>query len=154
METADERRGQGSGTGGSAADYLDDNPRISLLPSHACADWVPFSSDLRFCRRWHRPISKFASKRGGAPTYRCAVSRGGLGEPLSTHSADPELAEEMVMTKPLIFLSHINEEAELAGLFKAEIEKVFLGMIEVFVSSEEASISVGSNWTGIRSGPS
>lgn len=50
------------------------------------------------------------------------------------------------MAKPLVFLSHINEEAELAGLFKAEIESNFLGMVDVFVSSEDASISVGSKW--------
>ncbi|MCA6105476.1 toll/interleukin-1 receptor domain-containing protein [Bradyrhizobium australafricanum] len=50
------------------------------------------------------------------------------------------------MTKPLVFLSHINEEAELAGLFKTEIERVFLGMIEVFLSSEDTTIAVGSRW--------
>jgi TIR domain len=50
------------------------------------------------------------------------------------------------MTKPLVFLSHISEEAELAGLFKAEIERAFLGMIDVFVSSDTSSISVGKNW--------
>lgn len=50
------------------------------------------------------------------------------------------------MAKPLVFLSHITEEAELAGLFKAEIERVFLGMIDVFVSSDNASISLGNNW--------
>lgn len=50
------------------------------------------------------------------------------------------------MAKPLVFLSHITEEAELAGLFKAEIDRVFLGMIDVFVSSDNSSISVGNNW--------
>lgn len=50
------------------------------------------------------------------------------------------------MSKPLVFLSHITEEAELADLFKTEIERVFLGMIEVFVSSDATSISVGNNW--------
>jgi hypothetical protein len=33
--------------------------------------------------------------------------------------------------KPLIFISHIAEEAALAQLFKAEIEKEFLDLVEV-----------------------
>lgn len=48
--------------------------------------------------------------------------------------------------KPLIFISHITEEAELAQLFKREIERSFLNMVEVFVSSDNASISIGTNW--------
>ena len=48
--------------------------------------------------------------------------------------------------KPLIFISHIAEEAELAQLFKAAIEKSFLNLVDVFVSSDSSSIGAGSNW--------
>ncbi|MBY5682664.1 toll/interleukin-1 receptor domain-containing protein [Rhizobium leguminosarum] len=50
------------------------------------------------------------------------------------------------MSKPTIFLSHITEEAELAGLFKEQIETSFLGMVNVFVSSDAKSIPLGKNW--------
>lgn len=50
------------------------------------------------------------------------------------------------MTKPIVFISHITEEKELAINLKELIEERFLGMIEVFVSSDENSISVGSKW--------
>ena len=45
-----------------------------------------------------------------------------------------------------VFLSHISEEAELATLFKAEIETSFIGMVNVFQSSDPASNVVGRNW--------
>jgi hypothetical protein len=48
--------------------------------------------------------------------------------------------------KPLVFISHIAEEAEVAHLFKEAIETSFLNMVEVFVSSDNASVSIGSNW--------
>ena len=50
------------------------------------------------------------------------------------------------MDKPFVFISHITQEAHLAELFKEQIGQDFLGMIEVFVSSDGASISVGSKW--------
>lgn len=48
--------------------------------------------------------------------------------------------------KKLVFLSHITEEQELANLFKGFLEDSFLGMIEVFVSSNEDSLPAGTNW--------
>ena len=48
--------------------------------------------------------------------------------------------------KPTIFISHIAEEAELAGAYKAAIEKAFLGLVNVFVSSDARSIQLGQNW--------
>lgn len=48
--------------------------------------------------------------------------------------------------KPKIFISHITEEAEIAGFFKNEIEIRFLGMVEVFVSTDAESLSLGRNW--------
>lgn len=50
------------------------------------------------------------------------------------------------MEKPLIFISHITEEKDLALSFKKLIESSFLGMIEVFVSSDENSIALGERW--------
>lgn len=50
------------------------------------------------------------------------------------------------MSKSIVFISHITEEAELAQNLKKLIENSFLGMIEVFVSSDETSISAGAKW--------
>jgi hypothetical protein len=49
-------------------------------------------------------------------------------------------------TKPKMFISHISEAAEIAGLFKTEIERAFLGLVDVFVSSNAEAIRLGSNW--------
>lgn len=48
--------------------------------------------------------------------------------------------------KPLLFISHITEEKDLAIEFKKLVEDSFLGMLEVFVSSDENSISMGQKW--------
>ncbi|MDQ0997013.1 hypothetical protein QFZ34_002195 [Phyllobacterium ifriqiyense] len=48
--------------------------------------------------------------------------------------------------KPTIFISHISEEAALAILFKNQIEKSFLNTVNVFVSSNADSISIGQRW--------
>lgn len=50
------------------------------------------------------------------------------------------------MEKQLIFISHITEEKELALNLKKLIEDKFLGMVEVFVSSDENSIRLGQTW--------
>jgi TIR domain len=50
------------------------------------------------------------------------------------------------MSKPKVFISHITEEGELAELLKEQFLKDFLGMVDVFVSSDRISISVGSKW--------
>lgn len=50
------------------------------------------------------------------------------------------------MSKPLVFISHITQEKEVAIAFKELIEKSFLGMLEVFVSSDEDSIQMGHKW--------
>lgn len=50
------------------------------------------------------------------------------------------------MIKPIVFISHITEEKEMALALKDLIEKSFLGMIDVFVSSDENSIASGSRW--------
>lgn len=50
------------------------------------------------------------------------------------------------MSKPLVFISHITEEKEIAIAFKELIESSFLNMLEVFVSSDEDSIHMGQKW--------
>jgi hypothetical protein len=50
------------------------------------------------------------------------------------------------MQKPLVFISHITTEKEVAIAFKELIERAFLGMIEVFVSSDPNSIAMGGRW--------
>lgn len=50
------------------------------------------------------------------------------------------------MSKPVIFLSHIHEEKELALIIKNAIEEEFSGFVEVFVSSDGTSIKAGENF--------
>ncbi|SFS87026.1 TIR domain-containing protein [Succinivibrio dextrinosolvens] len=50
------------------------------------------------------------------------------------------------MGKPIIFISHTHEEKELAISLKNLIEESFLGITEVFVSSDSDSIKLGSKW--------
>lgn len=48
--------------------------------------------------------------------------------------------------KPILFISHISEEKETASLLKEFFENAFLDAIEVFVSSNEKSITYGAKW--------
>lgn len=50
------------------------------------------------------------------------------------------------MQKPLIFMSHITEEQEIALALKQLIESSFLGMMGVFVSSDPTGIELGRRW--------
>jgi hypothetical protein len=50
------------------------------------------------------------------------------------------------MQKPKLFVSHVVEEAELAQLIKHHLTRDFLGLVDVFVSSDLESISAGANW--------
>ena len=50
------------------------------------------------------------------------------------------------MEKPTLFISHIGEEAKLADILKSQFLSDFLGMIDVFVSSDNTSITVGNKW--------
>jgi hypothetical protein len=50
------------------------------------------------------------------------------------------------MKKVSVFISHISEEAELAAILKKHLTKDFLGLFNVFVSSDTVSISAGSKW--------
>lgn len=50
------------------------------------------------------------------------------------------------MKKPLIFISHITSEKEIALALKELVNKAFIGMAEVFVSSDPDSIAMGGKW--------
>jgi TIR domain len=52
----------------------------------------------------------------------------------------------MSMAKPKVFLSHIHEEAELADTLKRNLSNDFLGLIDIFVSSDGQSIPIGNRW--------
>jgi TIR domain-containing protein len=47
---------------------------------------------------------------------------------------------------PTIFISHISEEEELAGILKRHLMADFGGRVRVFVSSDLESIAAGRNW--------
>ncbi len=49
-------------------------------------------------------------------------------------------------TKPIVFISHIGTEAEVAASFKKLISASFLNLFDVFVSSDGASIHMGQKW--------
>ena len=50
------------------------------------------------------------------------------------------------MSKLTVFVSHISEEHELAELLQQRLSEDFLKWVEVFVSTDTASISAGDNW--------
>lgn len=50
------------------------------------------------------------------------------------------------MQKPLVFISHITEEKEIAKALKCLVESTFLDMMDVFVSSDPTSIKLGHKW--------
>jgi hypothetical protein len=50
------------------------------------------------------------------------------------------------MGKPTVFISHITEEKELAIAFRDFIQTTFLGLFDIFVSSDGESIKMGDRW--------
>lgn len=48
--------------------------------------------------------------------------------------------------KAEVFISHISEEADVAGKLKEVIGQDFLNMLEVFASSDSESIAAGEDW--------
>lgn len=56
------------------------------------------------------------------------------------------MARRKTNEKPIVFLSHIHEEKEIAIALKKVIEKGFLNMMDVFVSSDPTSIEMGRRW--------
>ncbi|MBU1219427.1 toll/interleukin-1 receptor domain-containing protein [Myxococcota bacterium] len=52
------------------------------------------------------------------------------------------------MPKPIVFISHINQERDIACTVKSFLEEQFLGTIDVFASSHEDSLQMGEDWMG------
>jgi hypothetical protein len=50
------------------------------------------------------------------------------------------------MEKLSIFLSHLTVESKLADIVKSRLVRDFIGLVDVFVSSDRTSIPVGSKW--------
>ncbi|HAV5511016.1 toll/interleukin-1 receptor domain-containing protein [Acinetobacter baumannii] len=48
--------------------------------------------------------------------------------------------------KPIVFVSHAAVDSEIATLFKSDVEKSFLGLCQLFVSSNLDSIQGGKEW--------
>ncbi len=48
--------------------------------------------------------------------------------------------------RPRIFISHISEEKAPAAQLKRALTRDFLGLVDVFVSSDTESISAGEEW--------
>jgi hypothetical protein len=50
------------------------------------------------------------------------------------------------MPKPKMFVSHVSEEAALAEALKSHLGRDFLGLVDIFVSSDLDSIAAGGKW--------
>jgi hypothetical protein len=50
------------------------------------------------------------------------------------------------MVRPLVFISHIKAEREVAMALKGLVTDAFMGMIDVFVSSDPDSLAMGERW--------
>lgn len=50
------------------------------------------------------------------------------------------------MERLSIFLSHLTVESKLADIIKTRLVHDFIGLVDVFVSSDRTSIPVGSRW--------
>ncbi len=50
------------------------------------------------------------------------------------------------MAKKQVFISHISDEAEVARRLKQRLDGDFLGMLEIFVSSDRETIRAGQKW--------
>jgi TIR domain len=55
-------------------------------------------------------------------------------------------SDSSMRTKAEVFISHITEEADVAAKLKAAIGRDFLGMVDVFASSDSESIAAGEDW--------
>ncbi len=57
-----------------------------------------------------------------------------------------DFQERIMMSKKIIFISHISQESQLAAYIKTFIDKQFMELFDVFVSSDGASIAAGARW--------
>lgn len=58
----------------------------------------------------------------------------------------PRVSAGRPAPKPKVFVSHISQEAALAAVLQQSIKRDFIGLIEVYVSSDGASIEAGEDW--------
>ena len=56
------------------------------------------------------------------------------------------MVTKRVLAKTELFISHISEEAEIAALLQEMIRSDYLGIVELFASSDIPSIRGGSEW--------
>jgi len=50
------------------------------------------------------------------------------------------------VTRKSVFISHISDETEIAQWLKARMDRDFLGSLDIFVSSDRATIAAGRKW--------
>ena len=50
------------------------------------------------------------------------------------------------MPRTRVFVSHISSEAALAQALKQRLQRDFLGMLDIFVSSDQSTIGAGTKW--------
>src|SRR5260370_6521132 len=73
----------------------------------------------------------------------------GLGQgvaPRMGRDRSSELTYNTLMEKFSVFLSHITVESRLADLIKRHLVHDFIGLVEVFESSDRLSIPAGAKW--------
>jgi TIR domain len=58
----------------------------------------------------------------------------------------PDVRNSLMMMKFNIFLSHVTVEANLAEIIKRHLVKDFIGLVDVFESSDRLSIPAGKKW--------
>ena len=50
------------------------------------------------------------------------------------------------MAKKRVFISHISSETQLAQSLKQRLDRDFLGLLDIFVSSDQKTIQAGQKW--------
>ena len=50
------------------------------------------------------------------------------------------------MLRKEVFISHISSETDIAQALKAHLGRHFLGLLDIFVSSDRQTIQAGSKW--------
>ena len=94
-----------------------------------------------------RRSEKKAALRGIVGAYRIDGQRRSGSEPAHSTPTSCKLIVALAGTmQKRAFISHISEEAAVAKRLKAALVQDFLGLLEVFVSSDTESIAAGEEW--------
>ena len=76
-----------------------------------------------------------------------AVGASGIGADNDAFGEKASLANERkTVTRKKLFISHVSAEAELARCLKQRLDKDFLGLLDIFVSSDRKTVAAGRNW--------